>query len=136
VAAAAHLPASHTRVGLAVAFVAAVGVVVGWAAMSIAARSLADPLQSLRVALARVEEGELDAAVAVEDGSEVGLLQSGFNSMVQGLQERARLRDLFGRHVGEEVARDALGRDGAELGGETRDAAILFVDLIGSTTFA
>ena len=55
--------------------------------------------------------------------------------MVAGLRERDRVRDLFGRHVGEEVARSALAQ-GLELGGELRDAAILFVDLIGSTPFA
>ena len=54
---------------------------------------------------------------------------------VAGLRERDRVRDLFGRHVGEEVARSALGRE-LELGGELRDAAILFVDIVGSTAFA
>jgi class 3 adenylate cyclase/integral membrane sensor domain MASE1 len=54
---------------------------------------------------------------------------------VAGLRERDRVRDLFGRHVGEEVARSALGRE-LEMGGELRDAAILFVDVIGSTAFA
>jgi class 3 adenylate cyclase len=37
--------------------------------------------------------------------------------------------------VGEEVARAALAR-GLELGGELRDASVLFVDVIGSTPFA
>jgi adenylate cyclase len=70
----------------------------------------------------------------VDDASEVGLLQAGFNRMLAGLRERDRVRDLFGRHVGEEVARSAIGRE-LEPGGETRDAAVLFVDLIGSTAF-
>jgi adenylate cyclase len=70
----------------------------------------------------------------IDDGGEVGLLQAGFNRMLAGLRERDRVRDLFGRHVGEEVARSAIGRD-LELGGELRDAAVLFVDLIGSTAF-
>ena len=52
-----------------------------------------------------------------------------------GLRERERLEDLFGRHVGEQVAREAL-EQGVELGGETRDVAILFVDVIGSTGLA
>ena len=73
--------------------------------------------------------------VAVSDGSEVGLLQAGFNRMVAGLEERERLRDLFGRQVGEDVARRALER-GVELGGEERDVAVLFVDLVGSTQLA
>jgi adenylate cyclase len=74
--------------------------------------------------------------VKVDDAGEVGVLQAGFNRMAHGLRERERLRDLFGRHVGEDVARQALERDDVALGGETRDAAVLFVDVIGSTRLA
>jgi adenylate cyclase len=101
----------------------------------LAARAVADPIVSVREALSRVERGELDVEVPVYDGSEVGLLQSGFNRMVAGLRERERIRDLFGRHVGEDVARVALERD-VELGGEVRDVSMLFVDLVGSTQLA
>jgi adenylate cyclase len=73
----------------------------------------------------------------VDDGSEVGLLEAGFNRMAAGLRERERLRDLFGRHVGEEVASAALENDGEiELGGEVREVAAMFVDMIGSTRLA
>ena len=63
------------------------------------------------------------------------LLQSGFNHTVAGLRERRRLEELFGRHVGAEVARKALDR-GVALGGERAEASMLFVDLAGSTAFA
>ncbi|MGH2968980.1 MAG: hypothetical protein ACRDK0_07935, partial [Solirubrobacteraceae bacterium] len=46
----------------------------------------------------------------------------GFNRMNAGLREREQLRDLFGRHVGEDVARAALER-GIELGGEELEVA-------------
>ena len=52
-----------------------------------------------------------------------------------GCKEREELRDLFGRHVGADVARSALEK-GVRLGGESRDVAVLFVDIIGSTTLA
>ncbi len=69
------------------------------------------------------------------DETELGLLQAGFNRMAEGLRERERIRDLFGRHVGHEVAANAVRRN-PELGGEERDVAVLFVDVIGSTTIA
>ena len=51
------------------------------------------------------------------------------------LAERERLRDLFGRHVGRDVARAAL--DGALTPeGEERKIAALFIDLVGSTSMA
>ena len=55
--------------------------------------------------------------------------------MVAGLREREQLRDLYGRQVGIDVAREALERGGA-LGGETRDVSALFVDVVGSTRLA
>src|SRR5205807_3286539 len=99
------------------------------------ARSLAHPIDALRRAVGRVEQGDLEHGVEVDDGSEVGLLQAGFNRMLAGLRERERLRDLFGRQVGEEVVRVALEK-GVELGGEAREAAVLFVDITGSTALA
>jgi len=99
------------------------------------ARSVAVPLHSLRRAMADLQAGDLDARVTVDDASEIGLLQAGFNEMVSGLRERARLEDLFGRHVGVDVARYAL-EHGVELGGEIRDCSALFVDLVGSTALA
>ena len=101
----------------------------------LAARSVSDPVLSVREALARVEQGELDVEVPVYDGSEVGMLQAGFNRTVEGLRERERIHDLFGRHVGEDVARAALEQE-VELGGEAREVSVLFVDMVGSTKLA
>jgi adenylate cyclase len=126
---------SPERLALSVLILAFGAAATGLAATVLVARSLAEPLDGLRTALGRIEEGDLDAEVQVDDASEVGLLQSGFNRMVAGLRERERLRDLFGRHVGEEVAENALDQPAA-LGGERRSVAVLFVDLVGSTALA
>ncbi len=126
---------SITQLSVVVIVLAAIGLTVGWAVMLGLARSLARPIEALRVAVARVQKGDYDAEVTVDDGSEVGLLQGGFNRMVAGLREREEMRDLFGRQVGEDVVRHAL-EHGVELGGEAREAAVLFVDLEGSTRLA
>jgi adenylate cyclase len=119
----------------AVTLLAVLGLVIGWLVTAIAARSVADPLREVRAGLRRVREGNLDTEVPVDDGGEIGLVQAGFNQMAAGLRERETLRELFGRHVGEEVARQALER-GTELGGEQRQLSALFVDIIGSTSMA
>jgi adenylate cyclase len=92
-------------------------------------------VRQLRRAIDGVSEGNLDVSVPVDDGSEIGRLQAGFNGMVAGLREREQLRDLYGRQVGIDVARDALER-GIALGGETREVSALFVDVVGSTELA
>ena len=116
-------------------FLGFAGLLSGALAMVFAAKSVADPLASVTSALSAVEADQLDVKVQVYDGSQVGQLQSGFNAMVEGLRERRRLRDLFGRQVGEHVVRQALER-GVRLGGEQVEAAVLFVDVIGSTELA
>lgn len=117
-------------------------VIVGSAALAIglaltvaAARSITEPIDALRRCQRQVEDGDLSVEARVDDGGEVGLLQAGFNRMVAGLRERQRIRDLFGRHVGDEVAQHALS-DERVLGGELRSASVLFIDLIGSTGLA
>jgi adenylate cyclase len=90
------------------------------------------PVRVVGAALNRVEQGDLDTNLVVFDGTELGQLQRGFNSMVSGLRDRERVRDLFGRHVGREVAALAE-KERPQLGGEERHAAVVFVDIIGST---
>ena len=127
--------ASIDELSQSLLFLCGVALVVGLIATLSVARSIAEPVAAVRQALGRVERGELDVDVPVDDGSEVGMLEAGFNRMAQGLRERERMRDLFGRHVGRDVARQALEAE-IELGGETREIAALFVDLTGSTTLA
>jgi adenylate cyclase len=116
-------------------FLGALALAVGLLATFLAARSVADPITEVRGALARVEQGDFDVEVPVDDGSEIGFLEAGFNRMAAGLRDRERLQDLFGRHVGKEVAEAAL-QAGVELGGEVREVGVLFVDLVGSTSLA
>jgi adenylate cyclase len=108
---------------------------IGLVSTLLVAMSIADPLRQLRWALSEVQRGNYNAHMQIYDASELGLLQAGFNDMVRDLSERQRLRDLFGRYVGEDVARRALER-GTELGGQERHVAVLFVDLVGSTQLA
>lgn len=115
--------------------VSVVGILVGGYALAVATRSISEPLTAVRRALGRVRDGDLDVSVDVYDSGEIGLLQAGFNRMAEGLRERRHIEEMFGRHVGTEVAREALDR-GAVLGGEQREATALFVDLIGSTSLA
>jgi adenylate cyclase len=103
--------------------------------MLLLARSIAAPSGPIRRAVRAIAAGERDVAVAVTDAGELGRLQAAVNEMAAGLRASERLQDLFGRQVGPEVAAQALAR-GVELGGESREVAVLFVDLNGSTAFA
>lgn len=127
--------AQNEQLNTPILLLAITALAVGLAGNVLVAMSIADPLRQLRWALGEVQRGNYNAHMQIYDASELGLLQAGFNDMVRDLSERQRLRDLFGRYVGEDVARRALER-GTELGGQERDVAVLFIDLIGSTQLA
>jgi adenylate cyclase len=125
-------PSGRTHIyGVSVA-TACLAIVVGGVATSLAARAIGKPLRDVVGVLREVGAGNLAADVPVEDSGEIGLLQRGINDMLDGLHERERIRDLFGRHVGPAVAAEAL-RSGVTLSGEQREVVALFVDITGST---
>jgi adenylate cyclase len=126
---------SSTQLAITVLALGGVTLVFGLLLTSLSVNAVVAPLRTVREGLAEVERGRLDSEVVVFDGSELGQLQTGFNLMVRGLQEREQLRDLFGRHVGRDVAEAALAST-PELGGEEREVAVFFIDLVGSTQLA
>ena len=126
---------STVPLGWPVALLAIAGLGAGLFTTVGVATSIAAPLDRVRRSLADVRGGDLDAELTVDAAGELGLVQAGFNEMVAGLREREELRDLFGRHVGEEVAKAAL-EQGVSLGGEFRDVSVFFVDLVGSSALA
>jgi adenylate cyclase len=131
----AGAPFAVTDLARAILFLGGITLVVGLTLTWFNTRSMVAPIRSVTSAMRDVQRGNLEHEVIVFDGSELGMLQSGFNRMVRDVRERQTLRDLFGRHVGEDVAKAALENKLA-LGGEVREVAVLFIDLVGSTTMA
>ena len=93
-----------------------VALVVGLFTLVVATRSVAERVGELRRALARVQAGDFAARVVVDDASEIGRLQVGFNAMTAGLAERERIREAFGTYVDRDVAEHIL-REGTSLTG-------------------
>ncbi|MDN8605413.1 adenylate/guanylate cyclase domain-containing protein [Corynebacterium ureicelerivorans] len=111
------------------------GMVTGFVGTALVIMSVVDPIKELQTAINRVRRGEQNTLVDIYDGSEIGVLQAGFNEMMRGLRDRQRVRDIFGHYVGAEVAQKAL-EEVPELGGEERKVAVLFIDVVGSTSYA
>ena len=98
-------------------------------------RAFLRPLRILSDAMGEVASGNLNVRVAVTSNDEAGEVTTRFNAMVEGLRERERIRETFGRYVDESVAATILARQGDALG-EVAEATILFTDIAGFTTIA
>ncbi len=51
-----------------------------------------DPVRRMEGAMARVEKGDLTAAVTVDNNDELGMLAENFNQMTEGLKDRYRMQ--------------------------------------------
>lgn len=128
-------PTTANQLAVSILGEGALIIVFGLLLTRLGSRATVDPIRSVIRAMSVIERGDTNARVVVYDGTELGELQSGFNRMADGIRERERIRDLFGRHVGHEVAEAALARN-PELGGEECTIAVFFIDIISSTQLA
>ena len=99
-------------------------------------RSIARPLDELNKKMERLSGGDYGCKTTVLDDDEIGELKAHFNDMVDGLAERERLKETFGRYVSVEVAKKLMERGALSLGGESIEATILFSDIRGFTTLS
>jgi adenylate cyclase len=101
-------------------------------------RMLGRPIRLLARATREIEKGNF--AVPRFGGSpirEFDQAARAFNDMVDGLRERERIRDLFGKYVPPEVVETVLADPAAlEIGGENREITVLFSDIEGFTALA
>ncbi len=98
-------------------------------------RQVRRPIEKIVTATSAVTDGQLTARVALDRGDELGILGAHFDRMAAGLQERERIRSIFGRYVSEDVARTVLASpEAAGLGGDLREVTVLFSDLRGFST--
>jgi adenylate cyclase len=92
-------------------------------------------LTRLNGAYKNVERDEYTHVEGVKTGDEIELLAEGFNSMVDGLRERDKLRATMGKYMTQSVM-DHLMRGKVELGGETLTVTILFTDIRSFTSIS
>jgi class 3 adenylate cyclase len=92
-------------------------------------RLLVRPIQILARAARAVERGDYDkASTNIKTNDEIGQLARSFNSMLVGIRDREKVKDVFGRMVSPEV-REKLLEGSLSLGGETARVAVLFSDI-------
>ncbi|TWU41126.1 adenylate/guanylate cyclase domain-containing protein [Novipirellula artificiosorum] len=120
------------------AFAVAVGVVAilfGLSSSWMLGKMVATPVRLMKEAALKVARGHLDVRVDLLRADDFGLLIESFNSMVEGLRQREQLQQTFGRHVGQEAARQILSEQNS-LAGREQDITVMFVDIRNFTQYA
>ncbi|MDD2716069.1 MAG: adenylate/guanylate cyclase domain-containing protein [Candidatus Wallbacteria bacterium] len=99
-------------------------------------RSLLKPLNILIGRMKRVASGDFSCKTSVLYSDEIGQLKGHFNLMLDGLQEREKIKDTFGKYVSMEIAQQIMKSGKVNLAGELIQATILFSDIRDFTPLA
>jgi class 3 adenylate cyclase len=127
--------ASLSDLGLAWVVAVAVSFTISLELTILVVRSVVSSLRDLRRATDSLRQGDYSARVPVVATDETGALAQSFNTMIEGLEERERLRSAFGAYVDPGLAERVI-KEGADLAGEEVEVTILFLDIRDFTAFA
>ncbi|MEK6793736.1 MAG: adenylate/guanylate cyclase domain-containing protein [Spirochaetota bacterium] len=126
---------NNRRIILAVqnALVISLFVLVGGLLLSlIFATFFTNPIRRVKDALVAVSQGDLEQHIRSRSNDEIGILTWNFNRMTEGLREKEKMRDRFGKAVSEEIV-EVMMKGELNLGGENKSVAMLFSDIRGFT---
>ncbi len=96
------------------------------------ANGLAVPIRELVTGTNKIKAGQYEVKVPVRSRDELGTLANSFNEMAAGLALKDKYHNVLNLVVDADVARELMSGK-VVLGGEMRDATIIFCDIRGFT---
>jgi len=133
----AHADRDERRLLVTNAVLTGLAAVLGFGFAVLITRALVRAVTNLVAGTEAVEAGDLDVEVKVISRDEVGQLTGSFNTMVDGLRLKERIKDTFGKYMDPRIVSNLLDRpEFAEPGGERREMTVMFIDLKGFTSIS
>jgi class 3 adenylate cyclase len=116
------------------AFYASIGLTVAAGILAlilslIVVRGLVRPVRDLLASAERVETGDLRFQLEPRSTDEIGALTNSFNSMVDGLRTKEKIKETFGQYVDPRVVSGLLDNHASIGTGEKKLVSVYFSDL-------
>lgn len=101
------------------------------------AQNLRAIFELIESAFADVQAGKLSTRIPIVSRDELSQIAYHTNRMIQGLQEKEKIKTIFGKYVSPSVAdRIMRSEQGTDLGGRELNAVVLFTDIRNFTTLS
>ncbi len=126
-----YVPANEARAYVFIAIFVPVGAFLAYRT----GQSLQRPLSRIVAATRQISTGDFAVTLRSEENDDLGYLTDSTIRMAQSLEEKRQLSDTFGRVVDPRV-RDHLLAGNIDLGGSRLEAALLFCDIRGFTSYS
>lgn len=97
--------------------------------------SLTNPIERLVSVTRQVASGNFDVHANIKSHDEVGELAASFDTMVDGLKERDKIKNVMNKFHGSSVTEDLMKGD-LQLGGKNREVVVFFSDIRDFTKFS
>ncbi len=98
------------------------------------AESFGRPIRALTDMAIKVASGDFSVQLKASSRDELAVLTKTFNSMARGLEERDRIKSVFGKFHSKAVVDQLLNNQKSHLGGERIPVTVFFSDIRSFTT--
>lgn len=96
---------------------------------------LTGAIEQVHEVMLQVAQGNFNVRAKVQTADEVAALAEGFNTMVDGLKERDKVKNILNKFHGSSITDDLLKSD-LNLGGSKKDVTVFFSDIRDFTHFS
>lgn len=128
-----HAAREFSGLGWLLVFMVGVSLILARTLGWLLSANLAGPVHEMDLAMDKVRQGDLGVRLPVRSNDELGNLAATFNTMIEGLAERDRVKETFGRFVTPAIAQ-AILTDPPHPGGQMTEVSVLFSDIRNYTT--
>jgi len=121
----------QSQVTIIAAILTVLAAIMGLVFSMLVSAGVTRPVRKLLEGARAVEAGHLEEKLVVTTQDEIGQLTTAFNSMVEQLRLKERIRETFGKYIDPRVVEGLIDRPALASEGERRVMTVLFCDVKG-----
>lgn len=121
----------QSQVTIIAAVLTALAAILGLVFSMLVSAGMTRPVRRLLEGARAVEAGHLDEKLTVTTEDEIGQLTDAFNSMVEQLRMKERIRETFGKYIDPRVVEGLIDKPAVATEGQRRVMTVMFCDVKG-----